>query len=71
MIPTKHDIETVTVGPPTVVNIPGQGFVRGIKDKDRSVVRFLNVPYAVVRERWRRTSPVKPWPGIRDATCYG
>jgi len=43
MIPTKNDTKTVTVGPPTVVNIPGQGSVRGIKAEDRSVVRFLKM----------------------------
>lgn len=71
MITTTYETETVIVRHPTVVNIPGQGSVRGVSDEDRSLIRFLNIPYAVVTERWRHASPVKPWLGVRDATHYG
>lgn len=71
MIPTKYIAETVNVGHPSAVYIPGQGFVRGFRDADRSLIRFLNIPYATVTERWRQASPVKPWLGVRDATRYG
>ncbi|KAF9313548.1 hypothetical protein BG003_005086 [Podila horticola] len=71
MIPTEHDTEIVNIGHPSVVYISGQGSVRGFRDEDRSLIRFLNIPYAVVTDRWRRASPVKPWLGVRDATRYG
>ncbi|KAF9142432.1 hypothetical protein BG015_000891 [Linnemannia schmuckeri] len=71
MIPTKHNAETVNVGHPSAVYITGQGSVRGFRDVDRSLIRFLNIPYATVTERWRQASPVNPWLGVRDATRYG
>ncbi|KFH74031.1 hypothetical protein MVEG_01244 [Podila verticillata NRRL 6337] len=71
MIPTKYDTETVNFGLQSVVDIPGQGSVRGVRDEGRSLARFLNIPYAVVTKRWRQASPVKPWLDVRDATRYG
>ncbi|GJJ77455.1 hypothetical protein EMPS_09814 [Entomortierella parvispora] len=71
MASINHPPETVVVEPTMVVNIPGQGSVRGVRNKDSDLVRFLNIPYATVTKRWRNASPVKAWRGIRDATHYG
>ncbi|KAF9420696.1 hypothetical protein BGZ76_004063 [Entomortierella beljakovae] len=71
MIPTKNNAEAVNVGDPSMVYIPGHGSAHGFLDADRSLIRFLNIPYAVVTDRWHQASPVKPWLGVRDATCYG
>ncbi|KAF9335981.1 hypothetical protein BGZ91_010229 [Linnemannia elongata] len=71
MIPTTDNTETDNTIHPSALYIPGQGSVRGFKDADRSVIRFLNIPYAAVTERWCQATPVKPWLGVRDATLYG
>ncbi|KAH7042496.1 Alpha/Beta hydrolase protein [Linnemannia elongata] len=71
MIPTTDNTETDNIIHPSALYIPGQGSVRGFKDADRSVIRFLNIPYAAVTDRWRQATPVKPWLGVRDATLYG
>ncbi|KAF9558309.1 hypothetical protein EC968_007191 [Mortierella alpina] len=71
MILTKNNAENVNIGHPSTMYILGQGSVHGSWDADRSLIRFLNIPYATVTDRWRQASPVKPWFGIRDATRYG
>ncbi|KAG0055039.1 hypothetical protein BGZ89_002514 [Linnemannia elongata] len=71
MIPTTYDAEIVNIGHPSAMYIPGQGFVCGFRDANRSVIRFLNIPYAAVTDRWRQATPVKPWLGVRDASLYG
>ncbi|KAF9294031.1 hypothetical protein BGZ88_004563 [Linnemannia elongata] len=71
MIPTTDNTETDNTIHPSALHIPGQGFVHGFKDADRSVIRFLNIPFAAVTDRWRQATPVKPWLGVRDATLYG
>lgn len=71
MIPTTDNTETDNIIHPSALYIPGQGSVRGFKDADRSVIRFLNIPYAAVTDRWCQATPVKPWLGVRDATLYG
>lgn len=53
------------------VNIPKQGIVEGKLDSLKRVVKFLNVPYATVQERWRPAVYPEPWSGIRDATKQG
>ncbi|KAF9971156.1 hypothetical protein BGZ73_005939 [Actinomortierella ambigua] len=35
------------------------------------VVKFLNVPYATVPERWRPSVRAQPWQGVRDCTQQG
>ena len=48
------------------------GLVGGVREG--SMIEFLGIPYAaspVGDLRWRPPHPVKPWPGIRDATKYG
>ncbi|KAI9240615.1 MAG: Alpha/Beta hydrolase protein [Podila humilis] len=55
----------------TLVNIPNHGLVQGVSDDQKSVRKFLNIPFATVHKRWRTASPAKPWSGIRDATQYG
>lgn len=54
-----------------VIHILGLGAIRGQRDEQVPVVRFLNVPFATVSKRWRPGIPVKEWEGIRDATKPG
>ncbi|KAG9070486.1 Carboxylesterase 5A [Linnemannia hyalina] len=56
-----------------VVLIPNLGSVRGVFNKDmgNKVAKFLNVPFAVVEERWRPATKVQAWDGVRDATKLG
>jgi len=56
-----------------MVSIPNLGSVRGVlnSDTDNKVAKFLNVPFAVVEERWRPATKVQPWDGVRDATKLG
>ncbi|KAF9125460.1 hypothetical protein BG015_004893 [Linnemannia schmuckeri] len=54
-----------------VVHIPGLGAIRGQRDEQVPVVRFLNVPFATVSKRWRSGIPVEEWEGIRNATKPG
>ena len=54
-----------------VVSVPG-GEVRGAATDDALV--FRAVPYAAPPLgdlRWRAPQPVRPWPGVRDATHNG
>ncbi|KAF9946131.1 hypothetical protein BGZ70_003392, partial [Mortierella alpina] len=53
------------------VTIPGLGKVQGVLDDEHAVVKFLNVPFGVVSERWRPASKAEPWKGVRDATRCG
>ncbi|KAG0289138.1 Neuroligin-1, partial [Dissophora globulifera] len=50
------------------VNISKQGTVQGALDPTKRVVRFLNVPYGTVSQRWRPPFKPEPWSGVRDAT---
>ncbi|KAK5827838.1 Alpha/Beta hydrolase protein [Linnemannia elongata] len=56
-----------------VVSIPNLGSVRGLlnSDTDNKVAKFLNIPFAIVEERWRPATKVQPWSGVRDATKLG
>lgn len=56
---------------PPRVDIATQGTVEGKLDSSKRVVRFLNIPYATVQERWRPAIKPQPWSGIRDATKQG
>ncbi|KAG0041343.1 hypothetical protein BGZ83_001967, partial [Gryganskiella cystojenkinii] len=56
---------------PPRVAITKQGTVEGILDPSKNVVKFLNVPYGVVQERWRPAVKPEPWTEIRDATKQG
>ncbi|KAF9395732.1 hypothetical protein CPC16_007101 [Podila verticillata] len=56
---------------PPRIRIPKQGIIEGALDEQKGVVRFLNVPYATVHERWRPASKPDPWEGVRDATKQG
>ncbi|KAF9424153.1 hypothetical protein BGZ94_008084 [Podila epigama] len=60
----------MTPSPPRA-HIPKQGTVEGILDADSGIVRFLNIPYATVHERWRPASKPEPWDGVLDATKQG
>ncbi|KAG9070484.1 hypothetical protein KI688_008020 [Linnemannia hyalina] len=42
-----------------------------ILDKNNKVVKFLNVPFGLIEERWRPAAKAKSWDGIRDATKLG
>ncbi|KAF9568874.1 hypothetical protein EC968_002808 [Mortierella alpina] len=53
------------------LNISGLGTVKGILDEAHSVVKFLNVPFGIVNERWRPAAKAGPWPGVRDGTKNG
>ncbi|KAG0221266.1 Alpha/Beta hydrolase protein [Mortierella sp. GBAus27b] len=53
------------------VHIVDQGTVEGSLDPKKGIVRFLNIPFGVVHERWRPASNPEPWTGIRDATKQG
>ncbi|KAF9158107.1 hypothetical protein DFQ26_007970 [Actinomortierella ambigua] len=55
----------------TVIHIPGLGAVRGKRDEQVPVVRFLDIPFATASKRWRPGTPVEGWKGIRDATKQG
>ncbi|KAF9202746.1 hypothetical protein BGZ49_007112 [Haplosporangium sp. Z 27] len=55
----------------TRINIDNQGTIEGSLDHVKRVVRFLNVPYGTVRERWRPAVKPDPWTGVRDATKQG
>ncbi|KAG0343241.1 hypothetical protein BG000_004179 [Podila horticola] len=56
---------------PPRIHIPKQGVIEGALDERKGVVRFLNIPYATVHERWRPASKPDPWEGIRDASKQG
>ncbi|CAO3574878.1 unnamed protein product [Mortierella alpina] len=56
---------------PPEVTIPGLGKVKGVLDEEHAVVKFLNIPFGVVNERWRPASEAEPWTGVRDATKNG
>lgn len=66
-------VATHTQDTSPVVSIPNLGSVRGVLNNDthNKVTKFLNVPFAVVEERWRPATKVQPWDGIRDATKLG
>ncbi|KAF9568875.1 Cocaine esterase [Mortierella alpina] len=53
------------------ITIPGLGTVRGVLDSAHPVVKFLNIPFGVVTERWRPADKVRPWQGVRDGTKNG
>ncbi|KAF9957085.1 hypothetical protein BGZ72_002187 [Mortierella alpina] len=53
------------------VAIPGLGKVKGVLDDELAVVKFLNIPFGVVNERWRPADKAQPWHGVRDATKNG
>lgn len=53
------------------IHIPKQGVIEGVLDERKGVVRFLNIPYATVHERWRPASKPDPWEGVRDASKQG
>ncbi|KAF9271761.1 hypothetical protein BGZ68_003104 [Mortierella alpina] len=53
------------------VTIHGLGKVKGVLDEEHPVVRFLNIPFGVVNERWRPADKAEPWQGVRDATKNG
>ncbi|KAG0238219.1 hypothetical protein BGW42_006499 [Actinomortierella wolfii] len=54
-----------------IVHIPGLGAVRGERDKQVPVVRFLNIPFGKINKRWNPASAAEPWEGILDATHMG
>ncbi|KAG0042544.1 hypothetical protein BGZ83_000339, partial [Gryganskiella cystojenkinii] len=56
---------------PPRVTITDQGTVEGLLDPLKHVVKFLNVPYGVARERWRPAVKPESWSGIRDTTKQG
>ncbi|GJJ69329.1 hypothetical protein EMPS_01675 [Entomortierella parvispora] len=56
---------------PPRVDIAKQGTVEGKLDPLKHVVKFLNIPYATVQERWRPAIKPEPWSGVRDATKQG
>ncbi|KAG0346673.1 hypothetical protein BG004_001117 [Podila humilis] len=56
---------------PPRIHIPKSGIVEGALDARKGVIKFLNIPYATVHERWRPASKPEPWDGIRDATKQG
>jgi len=54
------------------VTISDCGTVRGIQANTQStVIKFLNIPYATVTERWRPAVKAAPWTGVRDASVQG
>ncbi|KAF9897721.1 Cocaine esterase [Lobosporangium transversale] len=55
----------------TQIHIANQGVIQGALDPNKDVVRFLNVPFGVVQERWRPAVKPEPWTGVRDATKLG
>jgi para-nitrobenzyl esterase len=55
-----------------VISVTG-GQIRGQTLKNGGAV-FKGIPYAqppLADLRWRKTAPVKPWSGVRDATQFG
>ncbi|KAG0004997.1 hypothetical protein BGZ79_007309 [Entomortierella chlamydospora] len=60
----------MSLNPPRV-NIEKQGTIEGSLDLQKGIVRFLNVPYGTVVERWRPAVKPEPWTGVRDATKQG
>ncbi|KAF9165263.1 hypothetical protein DFQ26_000366 [Actinomortierella ambigua] len=58
--------------PSPLVSIPGLGKVKGVVVEEQpKVVKFLNVPYATVPERWRPSIRAQSWQGVRDCTQQG
>ncbi|KAF9981775.1 hypothetical protein BGZ75_006885 [Mortierella antarctica] len=53
------------------ITISGLGMVKGALDEAHPVVKFLNVPFGVVSERWRPAAKAGPWQGVRDGTKNG
>ncbi|KAI8602073.1 Alpha/Beta hydrolase protein [Dissophora ornata] len=56
---------------PSRIHLAKQGTIEGSLDPKKKVVRFLNVPFGTVVERWRPAVTPEPWTGIRDATKQG
>ncbi|KAF9289481.1 hypothetical protein BGZ68_009285 [Mortierella alpina] len=48
------------------ITIPGLGIIKGILDEAQTVVKFLNVPFGVVTERWRPAAKAGPWQGVQS-----
>jgi para-nitrobenzyl esterase len=51
-----------------------QGELQGIHRKDRGVVEYLGIPYAMSTagpKRWSLPQPAQGWRGVREATAFG